>query len=141
MISMKLSAADSRNLSERESVGRLATVSRAGQPHAVPVTFAVLDDRVVIGIDEKPKSTTDLKRLRNIRENGRVAVIWDRYDDDWHELWWVRADGEASVEEDGSFWDRSWAALNDKYPQYEGRSHDGPVIVIDVDKWSGWAHG
>src|SRR6187399_2194141 len=141
MISMKLSAADSRTLSEREPVGRLATVSQAGQPHAVPVTFAVLDDRVVIGIDEKPKSTTDLKRLRNIRENGRVAVIWDRYDDDWHELWWVRADGEASVEEEGSFWDRSWAALNDKYPQYEGRSHDGPVIVIDVDKWSGWAHG
>ena len=141
MISMKMSAADSRNLSEREPVGRLATVSQAGQPHAVPVTFAVLDDRVVIGIDEKPKSTTDLKRLRNIRENGRVAVIWDRYDDDWHELWWVRADGEASVEEEGSFWDRSWAALNDKYPQYGGRSHDGPVIVIDVDRWSGWAHG
>ena len=116
-------------------------MSASGQPHVVPVTFAVVESRLVIGIDEKPKSTMDLRRLRNIRENSRVSVLWDKYAQDWRQLWWVRADGVASVEVAGSSWDTSWAALNEKYPQYENREHEGPVIVVEVDTWRGWAHG
>ena len=138
---MKLTSSESRTRSEGEQVGRLATASASGQPHAVPVTFALVEGRVVIGIDEKPKSTPALKRLRNIGENSRVSLLWDRYEQDWRQLWWARADGVASIERSGSFWERSWAALNEKYPQYERRTHEGPIIVVVVETWSGWAHG
>ncbi len=124
-----------------ERVGRLATVSADGAPHLVPVTFAVSERFVVIGIDEKPKSTLDLKRLRNIRSNPCVAICWDRYDEDWSRLWWVRADGMASIAERGRSWERAWEALTDKYEQYRHAEHRGPVIMVEVTKWSGWAHG
>jgi len=137
---MKLTRADSRKRAIDEPVAHLGTVSATGEPHLVPITFVVVGDKVAVGIDEKPKSTLDLKRLRNIQENPRVAVLWDRYDDDWDQLWWVRGDGIASIEEDGARWAESWVALNNKYPQYEGRHHVGPVILIEVSRWSGWAY-
>ena len=59
----------------------------------MPVTFAVLGDIIVIAIDHKPKRSMNLKRLRNIADNPRVSLLVDRYDDDWSQLWWVRADG------------------------------------------------
>ena len=124
-----------------QRVGRLATVTQSGGPHLVPVTFAVSDEILVIGIDEKPKSTLDLKRLRNIRTDPRVALCWDRYDEDWSLLWWVRADGNAAVVEDGPSWERAWEALNDKYEQYRHTAHFGPIITVEVTKWSGWGHG
>jgi PPOX class probable F420-dependent enzyme len=124
-----------------ERVARLATVSEDGGPHLVPVTFAVWEGFVVIGIDEKPKTTLDLKRLRNIRSNPRVAICWDRYDEDWSRLWWVRADGVASVAENGRLRARAWQALNDKYEQYHHAAHRGPIITVEVTKWSGWASG
>lgn len=124
-----------------ERVGRLATVSADGDPHLVPVTFAVSEGFVIIGIDEKPKSTLDLKRLRNIQSNPRVAICWDRYDEDWSRLWWVRADGVASIADDGRVWAQAWRALHDKYEQYRHDALRGPVIVVEVTKWSGWAHG
>jgi PPOX class probable F420-dependent enzyme len=138
---VKLTGEESRERARGEAVAHLATLSGGGQPHLVPVTFVIAAGRLAIGIDEKPKSTLDLKRLRNIHENPRVAVLWDRYDDDWSELWWVRADGDASIEAEGPTWGEAWAALNEKYPQYEGRQHSGPVILIDVTRWSGWAYG
>ncbi len=64
-------------------VARLATAGADGQPYLVPVTFAVDDDLIYITVDHKPKTTTKLKRLRNIRENPRVALLADHYADDW----------------------------------------------------------
>jgi PPOX class probable F420-dependent enzyme len=81
-------------------VARLATTNDAGRPHIVPVTFAVAGDIVYTAVDAKPKSTRNLRRLRNIRGNARVAVLADRYDEDWASLWWVRADGAATIVED-----------------------------------------
>ncbi|MGW6278664.1 TIGR03668 family PPOX class F420-dependent oxidoreductase [Kribbella sp. NPDC055071] len=118
-------------------VGRLATVGGDLRPHVVPVTFAVGGDELFVGIDQKPKSTVDLKRLRNIAGNPRVAVLVDEYDDDWAQLWWVRVDGVARVLED----DRAAVELLvAKYPQYVADPPLGPVIAIRADGWSGWAY-
>ena len=46
---------------------RFASVSADGEPHLVPVTFAVLGDRIVFVVDDKAKTTTRLRRLDNIR--------------------------------------------------------------------------
>jgi PPOX class probable F420-dependent enzyme len=68
-------------------------------PHVVPVCFALSRDALYITIDEKPKRgpATALKRLRNIAENPAVAVITDRYDEDWARLGWVMLRGRAEI--------------------------------------------
>lgn len=129
-----------RRLAEGQRVGHLATADNTGKPHLVPVTFVVVAEQLAIGIDEKPKRSTNLKRLRNIEENNQVALLWDRYSEEWSELWWVRADGCAEILTSGTDWQAAWSALNAKYEQYEGRVHAGPVISMTVEKWSGWSY-
>jgi PPOX class probable F420-dependent enzyme len=118
-------------------VGRLATVGPDLRPHVVPVTYVVHGDGLFIAIDQKPKSTTDLKRLRNISSNERVAVLVDEYDEDWTHLWWVRVDGAARVVDSDA---AAVELLVAKYPQYETDPPRGPVIAIRVDGWSGWTY-
>lgn len=126
------------------NVARLATVRRDGRPHLVAITFAWLEpDLIVSAVDHKPKSTAKLSRLDNVRANPHVSVLADHYSDDWRRLWWVRADGRATVAESGDEWERAIHALRDKYVQYRDDPPDGPAIVISVEGWSGWsaAHG
>ncbi len=106
----------------------------------MPCTF-VLDEqgRIIIGIDNKPKSTRNLRRLRNIGENPRVSAIADHYDDDWNQLWWARADGTAAIERSGAGHRSHWLQLTGAYPQYRDQVLDGPIIVVTVESWSGWA--
>ncbi|MFC0548005.1 TIGR03668 family PPOX class F420-dependent oxidoreductase [Kutzneria chonburiensis] len=120
-------------------VARLATADREGRPHLVPVTFAVHEDVVVIAVDHKPKTTTNLRRLRNIAENEQVSLLVDHYDEDWRQLWWVRVDGIARIlSGDGQIEPIGW--LRAKYEQYRDRPPQGPVIEIRVRKVVDW-HG
>ncbi len=120
-------------------VARLATVSGAGQPHLVPCTFAVDDDLIYSAVDAKPKSTINLRRVRNIRENPRVSLLADHYDDDWSALWWVRADGLASIVDDAAAMAGPIRLLAGRYPQYTASPPGGPVILIRVHRWTGWS--
>lgn len=124
----------------RARVARLATAGADGRPHLVPVTFAVRDDVVVIAVDHKPKTTTNLRRLRNIRENDQVSLLVDHYDEDWRQLWWVRVDGTARVLTGEAERAEPVAWLCAKYEQYRERPPAGPVIRIEVDKVVDW-HG
>ncbi|MGW4404370.1 TIGR03668 family PPOX class F420-dependent oxidoreductase [Nonomuraea sp. NPDC004702] len=133
-----MDAGRARSLFEGARVARLATADAAGVPRVVPVTFAVLGNDVVTAVDHKPKSTHDLARLRDIRANPRVSLLADHYEDDWTRLWWARADGTATVCEDGH--DAALRALAGKYDQYRRRPPEGPVIVVAVSRWSGWAY-
>jgi PPOX class probable F420-dependent enzyme len=117
-------------------VARLATVSGDGSPHLVPIVFALDGPRLISAVDHKPKQSTALRRLDNIAVNPFVTVLVDEYDDDWTKLWWARADGWAHVEESSDV-----SALRDRYQQYRDRPPAGPVIVVEVDHWSGWSAG
>lgn len=120
-------------------MARLATAGPDGQPHQVPIVFAVSRDRIWSAIDWKPKSSRGLRRLDNIRANPRVSLLVDFYDDaDWSALWWVRVDGTARLR-DAADAPEALAALAQKYAQYRETPPPGPVIEIAVARWLGWA--
>jgi PPOX class probable F420-dependent enzyme len=124
----------------RARVARLATTGADGRPHLVPVTFAVHGQVVVIAVDHKPKTTANLRRLRNIRENDQVSLLVDHYEEDWRQLWWVRVDGIARVLTEEAERSEPVAWLCAKYEQYRERPPTGPVIrieVVTVVNWSG----
>jgi PPOX class probable F420-dependent enzyme len=140
-----MDAADARAKLAGAPVAHLATADREARPHVVPITFALLDDATLVtAVDHKPKRTTALRRLANIAANPQVAVLADHYDDDWAQLWWVRADGSARIvapDEDPSLRASALSALAARYPPYRDRPPTGPVVVIDVQRWSGWRGG
>ena len=139
---MNLSEPEARSRFAAARVARLATADAGGHPHLVPVTFAVdsSEGAIYIAIDHKPKTTTNLKRLRNIEENPAVCLLADHYEDDWAALWWIRVDGRATVLPAGAA-ERQWPLdmLAEKYPQYREHRPAGPLIVIAVSRWTGWA--
>ena len=121
-------------------VARLATRTPTGRMDLVPITFALSGDRLVTAVDHKPKTTTQLKRLDNIRANPEVSVLVDEYhDEDWSQLWWVRLRGLATVVDGGPDAEAGVAALVAKYPQYQRQPPAGDVIVIDLVGWQWWS--
>jgi len=119
-------------------VARLATTDADGSPHLVPVVFALVGETVWTAVDAKPKTTTALRRLDNVRAHPAVSLLVDHYADDWATLWWVRADGVATVldvDEGRAGLD----ALTAKYPQYQNNPPPGPVLRVNVTRWVSWS--
>ena len=136
-----MDAVDARERFARARSARLASVRPNGAPHLVPVCFALVGDTVVSAIDSKPKRTGRLQRIENIAREPRVALVADHYEDaDWQRLWWVRADGVARVLSAGS--DEAEAAVDQlarRYAQYRETRPSGPVLAVEVERWSGWS--
>jgi PPOX class probable F420-dependent enzyme len=119
-------------------VAMLSTSGADGEPHVVPVVFAMSHDVVYTAVDAKRKSTQRLRRLANIAANPRVSLLVDHYDEDWTKLWWVRADGAAQIHDSGDDMAMGYALLRRKYPQYERIALDGPVVTVAVRRFSSW---
>jgi coenzyme F420-0:L-glutamate ligase / coenzyme F420-1:gamma-L-glutamate ligase len=115
-------------------VGRLATSDKDGRPHVIPICFAAAGSRLYSAIDEKPKRAEPrhLKRVRNIMENPRVALVVDDYREDWSRLRYVLVLGTADVIQPGaSEHAAALRALRRKYRQYRTmRLEDRPVLGI-----------
>jgi PPOX class probable F420-dependent enzyme len=137
---MRLGPETARTRFADARVARLATAGTDGVPHLVPVTFAVAGDSVFFAVDHKPKSTTDLRRLRNIAANPAVSFLVDVYDEDWTALWWARADGVARVLDDPADRQVPVEALRRKYTQYREHPPAGVVVATTVTAWHGWAY-
>nr|WP_063052729.1 TIGR03668 family PPOX class F420-dependent oxidoreductase [Nocardia arthritidis] len=133
-----MSSEEARKRFATSPVARLATISARARPHLVPIVFVVAGEVIYTSVDAKPKTTTALRRLANIAANPAVTVLVDRYGDDWTQLWWARADGDARIAE-GAEAEAAVRRLTARYPQYERQPPPGPVIAIDVARWSGWS--
>jgi PPOX class probable F420-dependent enzyme len=126
----------------RQRVARLATADGTGKPHAVPVCFALARASIYIALDEKPKDVpvSRLKRVRNILENPDVALVADRYAEDWDLLAFVMVRGRAELLDPGT--EEHTAAvrlLRGKYHQYEAmRIEENPVIAIRPERAASW---
>jgi PPOX class probable F420-dependent enzyme len=117
-------------------VAHLATAGRNGRPHIVPIVFALDGETIYSAVDAKPKRTTALRRLENVRENPAVAVLADHYEEDWAALWWVRADGDGRVLDPAESEARTAVELLiRRYPQQTATAE---VLAVDVARWSGW---
>ena len=120
-------------------VARLATVRSDGTPHLVVVTFALHGDTVVSAVDDKPKRSQDLQRVRNLEERPAASVLVDHYDDDWSRLWWVRLDGEAQIVRDEPRRTALLAPLAAKYAPYRQALPTGAVIALTVRSTVSWS--
>ena len=126
-------------------VARLATSDLVGQPAVVPICYAFDGDRFYVALDEKPKSVPDheLKRVRNIRANPRVAIVIDHYSEDWSELVYVLITGTAEIISSSQNADehrRAIELLREKYPQYGSMNLDErPIIKITPARVKQWA--
>jgi PPOX class probable F420-dependent enzyme len=120
-------------------LGHLATASRDGRPHVVPVCFAWLPPVIYSAIDGKPKRTTLLRRVRNIIETGRAAFVVDMWSEDWKQLAYVLVEGPAVLLEDGRERDEALILLTAKYPQYDDLPlNDDPVIKLTAERTVEW---
>ena len=130
---------DARDLLSSAQVAVLASVRPDGRAHAVPIVFAIDGDHLYTAVDHKPKSTTRLARLENIAANPQVSVLAQHYNDDWEQLWWVRADGKAAVLESADHRQNAVDLLMAKYAQYRSQTPSGNVIAVRINRLTGWA--
>lgn len=128
---------------DAQRVARFASSDAHNQPHVLPVCYALLGESAYFSIDEKPKcaGARRLKRLRNIAHNPRVALVVDRYEDDWSRLGWVMLRGCAEVLDAGAEHDAAQAELRARYPQYQSmRLENLPVVAIRIESVASWGN-
>jgi len=121
-------------------VARLATAGATGQPLVVPVCFVLSGDRLYTAVDDKPKRTRELRRLKNIAENPAVSLVVDDWHEDWRKLRWVIVEGTAAIVE-GDERARALRALVLKYAQYATMDLErtaGAVLAIEPARVSAW---
>jgi coenzyme F420-0:L-glutamate ligase/coenzyme F420-1:gamma-L-glutamate ligase len=125
----------------RQRVAHLATADRHGAPHVVPICFAVLSETLYIALDEKPKRADvhELRRVRNILDNPRVAVVADVYNEDWAQLGFVLLHCSARLVDAGAEQAAALRELRLKYPQYRAMAlEDRPIIAADIERVTTW---
>jgi PPOX class probable F420-dependent enzyme len=130
----------------------LATIEGGGLPRLVPICFIVAElPRLVLysPLDEKPKRVADthqLSRVRDILERPEVALLVDRWTEDWNHLGWLRLQGIADLVEPGDTaaaveHGAAVAALRRKYAQYEThRLEERPLIRIVIERSRSWGN-
>lgn len=129
---------------EKARVAHLATLDAESRPHIVPVCFAYHDKFFYSAVDRKPKRVPPekLARLRHIRRSPQVAMLIDKYDEDWTQLWHILVRGKAKVIPNSAHKERAEAIrrLRAKYPQYAAGmlADDAPIIRITPKQISSW---
>jgi PPOX class probable F420-dependent enzyme len=107
----------------------------------VPICFAIDGGVLYTPLDGKPKRrpVQQLKRVRNILSNPEVAVLVDRYDEDWSRLRYALIRGAASLLEDEEERAAAVRCLTDKYEQYARMNIErAPVIRVRIRQITFW---
>lgn len=127
---MELSAGTLRLLRSAR-IAHLATVDAGGQTYVVPICFVFDGKNFFSPIDEKPKRTVQLKRLRNIKANPSVSLVVDHYEENWDRLAYILVFGKARVLSTGVAHRAAVRLLRRKYPQYRRMNIDcRPIICV-----------
>ena len=110
---------------------RLATASSDARPHVVPVIYALDGSDIVVAVDY------GTKKLRNLRENNRAALVVDTYQPNRG----LMVEGDCEIFERGEEYLRLLRILFDRFEFYrrdpwgEGES---PILKIHPTKSVMW---
>lgn len=129
-------------------VAHLATAASNLQPYVTPVVFVVDNNYIFIPLDHKPKAVSfkDLKRVKNIQENSRVAFLVDNYKDNWQALWFIMLIGRAYLVEPQEISKRKnefqkiHNLIKKKYVQYSKVGTGEAYVKIDVQNGFYWSY-
>ncbi len=129
-------------LLEDSRVARLGLLDSDDRPRVLPITFAIAGGRIWTAIDSKPKRPgREPARIDFLRRRPDVAVMFDRYEEDWSRLAWVQVLGNAGIHEIEEQ-DEALAALAEKYEPYRDEPPLGPLIGIEPRRVLAWrSHG
>lgn len=125
----------------------LATIRPDGTPRLVPIGFIARDRKdgaleLWSSLDEKPKASDDprgLARVRDVLARSDVAVLVDRWSEDWSELAWLRLGGTARLVEPADIPPDVAPALRARYPQYGSHDLEGrPALAIVITAVASW---
>jgi len=131
-----------RELLIESRLGHLATSTKRGKPHVVPICYVLDGASLYTPIDEKPKrrKPTQLRRVLNIAENANVCLVVDHYEEDWSELKCVIVRGSAEIVHKGEAHERAVKLLREKYKQYrQMKLEDRPLIKIKLVSVVAWS--
>ncbi len=125
-------------------VARLGTADAAGRPLVIPICYAFDGRHCYSAIDAKPKRRApgQLQRVKNIRENPRVSVLVDHYEEEWGRLRYVILQGRADLLMEGDEFAYAVDLLLEKYAQYRALSLDrrsGLVVKITPERVIQWS--
>ena len=124
-------------------VGHMATSTKRGIPHVIPICFAFDGRFIYTAIDQKPKRAEPMKlrRVLNIIQNPKISFLVDHYDEDWRKIGYVILRGKAKILQTGEEHDHALFLLQRKYRQYRCMTlHNRPVIRITPSKITVWGH-
>jgi len=122
-----------RELLVESRLAHLATSTKRGKSHVVPICYVYDGGTFYSSIDEKPKrkSSNQLRRVLNIVENPSVSLLIDQYEENWNKLKYVIIRGSAEIIHAGIEHERALQLLREKYVQYRRMKLEGrPVIKI-----------
>jgi PPOX class probable F420-dependent enzyme len=123
-------------------VAHLATADAEGNPHVVPVCYAFDGTRFFLPLDEKPKTVDDraLRRVRNIEARPQVALVIDRYAEDWSRLGYVLVRGHAGLLEPSDPEHLpAVVLLQERYQQYRTMAlEEHAVIALVTERVVSW---
>jgi len=137
-------APDIEEFIQRVRVARLATIDSEFKPYLVPVVFVFHDNHFFIPVDEKRKKTKPekLRRIKNIKGNPHVALLVDKYSEDWTRLAFVMIQGIASIVKSKPQSDvqlqQALKELTTKYIQYQKIGIGEICIKIKPEKVVSW---
>ncbi len=117
-----------REFVEYQRVCRVATISRDGLPHNVPVCPMLDGERIYFA------SAADGVKVLNVRGTGQVALVFDEYTEVWSGLKGILIRGTARVIEAGSRFRRVRRLLYQRYPQYEKEAplEERASVILEV---------
>lgn len=113
--------AEMKEIAEKTKGFALATVTKDGEPHVIPVGFGkVLSDDEILLVDVFMGRTRE-----NIKANPRVSVsVWD-YDN----LQGYEFKGKARIETSGKVFDESVKMVKSMLPQLDAKA----AVIVKVD--------
>lgn len=116
---------------ERNELGRLATISRDGFPHVVPVSYLCYHGNICIAVDY------GTRKLRNMQKNKKVAFVVDTFNPNRGML----ILGSVKIIEKGKEFNRIYKVFDKKFAWVRAnpwKEEEAPFVKIQPVRKISW---